>query len=187
MSTLQPAGHEAVQQANAVRGRRKLRGDHRRGLGDHSRAPVGVAGGDPQRGDRRSGGNRGRRRLRPCCADADGTRPCSTCSSSRAPGSAVLKSLAHGTRPANTKIIVFTNYAFPQYRDRSLVARRRLLLRQGARVPPRARSAARAGGRSARDALGAKPSAPEPPRSPSQPSVPRPNARPRRALRKWCL
>jgi DNA-binding NarL/FixJ family response regulator len=35
-------------------------------------------------------------------------------------GLGVLKSLAHGTRPANTKIIVFTNYAFPQYRDRSL-------------------------------------------------------------------
>jgi len=35
-------------------------------------------------------------------------------------GLGVLKSLAHGSRPANTKIIVFTNYAFPQYRDRSL-------------------------------------------------------------------
>jgi DNA-binding NarL/FixJ family response regulator len=35
-------------------------------------------------------------------------------------GLGVLKSLAHGMRPANTKIIVFTNYAFPQYRDRSL-------------------------------------------------------------------
>lgn len=35
-------------------------------------------------------------------------------------GLGVLKSLAHGARPANTKIIVFTNYAFPQYRDRSL-------------------------------------------------------------------
>ena len=36
-------------------------------------------------------------------------------------GLGVLKSLAHGTRPANTKIIVFTNYAFPQYRDRSML------------------------------------------------------------------
>jgi DNA-binding NarL/FixJ family response regulator len=35
-------------------------------------------------------------------------------------GLGVLKQLAHGARPANTKIIVFTNYAFPQYRDRSL-------------------------------------------------------------------
>jgi two-component system, OmpR family, response regulator len=35
-------------------------------------------------------------------------------------GLGVLKSLAHGARPANTKIIVFTNYAFPQYRERSL-------------------------------------------------------------------
>ena len=35
-------------------------------------------------------------------------------------GLRVLKSLAQGTRPANTKIIVFTNYAFPQYRDRSM-------------------------------------------------------------------
>jgi hypothetical protein len=32
----------------------------------------------------------------------------------------VLKALAKGVRPANTKILVFTNYAFPQYRDRSL-------------------------------------------------------------------
>jgi DNA-binding NarL/FixJ family response regulator len=36
-------------------------------------------------------------------------------------GLGVLKSLARGTRPSNTKIIVFTNYAFPQYRDRSML------------------------------------------------------------------
>jgi DNA-binding NarL/FixJ family response regulator len=36
-------------------------------------------------------------------------------------GLGVLKSLAQGARPANTKIIVFTNYAFPQYRDRSML------------------------------------------------------------------
>jgi DNA-binding NarL/FixJ family response regulator len=36
-------------------------------------------------------------------------------------GLGVLKSLAPGARPANAKIIVFTNYAFPQYRDRSLM------------------------------------------------------------------
>jgi len=35
-------------------------------------------------------------------------------------GLGLLKALAQGARPANTKIIVFTNYAFPQYRDRSL-------------------------------------------------------------------
>jgi DNA-binding NarL/FixJ family response regulator len=35
-------------------------------------------------------------------------------------GLGVLKSLGKGTRPPNTRIIVFTNYAFPQYRDRSL-------------------------------------------------------------------
>jgi len=35
-------------------------------------------------------------------------------------GIGVLKKLRQGTRPARTKIIVFTNYAFPQYRDRSL-------------------------------------------------------------------
>ncbi len=35
-------------------------------------------------------------------------------------GLGLLKSLAQGARPAGTKIIVFTNYAFPQYRDRSL-------------------------------------------------------------------
>ena len=34
-------------------------------------------------------------------------------------GLGLLKALAQGTRPPNTKIIVFTNYAFPQYRDRS--------------------------------------------------------------------
>lgn len=36
-------------------------------------------------------------------------------------GLGVLKSLAQGTRTANTKIIVFTNYSFPQYRDRSML------------------------------------------------------------------
>jgi len=35
-------------------------------------------------------------------------------------GLGLLKSLAQGVRPSGTKIIVFTNYAFPQYRDRSL-------------------------------------------------------------------
>jgi two-component system, OmpR family, response regulator len=35
-------------------------------------------------------------------------------------GLGVLKSLAQGARPANTKVIVFTNYAFPQYRNRSM-------------------------------------------------------------------
>lgn len=35
-------------------------------------------------------------------------------------GLGLLKSLAQGSRPQGTKIIVFTNYAFPQYRDRSL-------------------------------------------------------------------
>ena len=33
----------------------------------------------------------------------------------------MLKSLSQGTRPANTTIIVFTNYSFPQYRDRSML------------------------------------------------------------------
>ena len=33
-------------------------------------------------------------------------------------GLGVLKALGERPRPANTKIIVFTNYAFPQYRDR---------------------------------------------------------------------
>ena len=32
----------------------------------------------------------------------------------------MLKALAQGGRPPNTKVIVFTNYAFPQYRERSL-------------------------------------------------------------------
>ena len=36
-------------------------------------------------------------------------------------GLGLLKSLAQGSRPPNTRIIVFTNYAFPQYRDRSLL------------------------------------------------------------------
>ena len=35
-------------------------------------------------------------------------------------GLGVLKALAQGTRPENAKIIVLTNYAFPQYRERSL-------------------------------------------------------------------
>jgi len=35
-------------------------------------------------------------------------------------GLGLLKALAQGVRRPNTKIIVFTNYAFPQYRDRSL-------------------------------------------------------------------
>jgi DNA-binding NarL/FixJ family response regulator len=35
-------------------------------------------------------------------------------------GLGVLKKLKQGGRPSNTKVIVFTNYAFPQYRDRSL-------------------------------------------------------------------
>lgn len=35
-------------------------------------------------------------------------------------GLGVLKALAQGARPDNAKVIVFTNYAFPQYRDRSL-------------------------------------------------------------------
>jgi len=35
-------------------------------------------------------------------------------------GLGVLKALAQGARPENAKVIVFTNYAFPQYRDRSL-------------------------------------------------------------------
>jgi DNA-binding NarL/FixJ family response regulator len=36
-------------------------------------------------------------------------------------GLGLLKSLPPGVRPPNTRIIVFTNYAFPQYRDRSLL------------------------------------------------------------------
>ncbi len=35
-------------------------------------------------------------------------------------GLGVLKTLGQGMRSSKTKIIVFTNYAFPQYRDRSL-------------------------------------------------------------------
>lgn len=35
-------------------------------------------------------------------------------------GLGVLKALSQGARPQHAKIIVFTNYAFPQYRDRSL-------------------------------------------------------------------
>jgi DNA-binding NarL/FixJ family response regulator len=34
-------------------------------------------------------------------------------------GLGVLKKLRQGGRPSHTKVIVFTNYAFPQYRDRS--------------------------------------------------------------------
>ena len=36
-------------------------------------------------------------------------------------GLGVLKVLGKGTRPPHAKIIVFTNYAFPQYRDRSML------------------------------------------------------------------
>ena len=36
-------------------------------------------------------------------------------------GLGLLKSLTEGVRPPNTRIIVLTNYAFPQYRDRSLL------------------------------------------------------------------
>jgi DNA-binding NarL/FixJ family response regulator len=35
-------------------------------------------------------------------------------------GLGVLKKLGPESRPANATVIVFTNYAFPQYRDRSL-------------------------------------------------------------------
>jgi DNA-binding NarL/FixJ family response regulator len=38
----------------------------------------------------------------------------------RGTGLGVLKAMAHGARPPNTTIIVFTNFAFPQYRERSL-------------------------------------------------------------------
>jgi DNA-binding NarL/FixJ family response regulator len=38
----------------------------------------------------------------------------------RGTGLGVLRSLADGGRPAGTCIIVFTNFAFPQYRERSL-------------------------------------------------------------------
>jgi len=36
-------------------------------------------------------------------------------------GLGLLKSLTPTVRPPNTRIIVFTNYAFPQYRDRSML------------------------------------------------------------------
>ena len=36
-------------------------------------------------------------------------------------GLGVLKTVGEGTRPERTKIIVFTNYAFPQYRERSML------------------------------------------------------------------
>jgi DNA-binding NarL/FixJ family response regulator len=35
-------------------------------------------------------------------------------------GLSVLKKLRNEGRPSHSKVIVFTNYAFPQYRDRSL-------------------------------------------------------------------
>jgi DNA-binding NarL/FixJ family response regulator len=35
-------------------------------------------------------------------------------------GLGVLRKLKQGGRPSNSKVIVFTNYAFPQYRDRSM-------------------------------------------------------------------
>ncbi|MEP7330210.1 MAG: response regulator transcription factor [Betaproteobacteria bacterium] len=35
-------------------------------------------------------------------------------------GLGVLKTLSRALRPPNAKIIVFTNYAFPQYRERSM-------------------------------------------------------------------
>lgn len=35
-------------------------------------------------------------------------------------GIGVLKALARGMRPPNTRVIVFTNFSFPQYRERSL-------------------------------------------------------------------
>ena len=35
-------------------------------------------------------------------------------------GLGVLKALAQVPKPAHSKVIVFTNYAFPQYRERSL-------------------------------------------------------------------
>ncbi len=35
-------------------------------------------------------------------------------------GLGVLKALAQGVRPPNATVIVFTNFAFPQYRERSL-------------------------------------------------------------------
>jgi two-component system, OmpR family, response regulator len=36
-------------------------------------------------------------------------------------GLGVLKTVGQHTRPDRTKIIVFTNYAFPQYRERSML------------------------------------------------------------------
>ncbi len=36
-------------------------------------------------------------------------------------GLGVLKTVGQGKRPERTKIIVFTNYAFPQYRERSML------------------------------------------------------------------
>jgi DNA-binding NarL/FixJ family response regulator len=36
-------------------------------------------------------------------------------------GLGVLKTLGDGARPAHAKVIVCTNYAFPQYRDRSML------------------------------------------------------------------
>lgn len=36
-------------------------------------------------------------------------------------GLGLLKALGQDVRPPNTRIIVFTNYAFPQYRDRSML------------------------------------------------------------------
>jgi len=35
-------------------------------------------------------------------------------------GLGVLRKLKQGGRPSQSKVIVFTNYAFPQYRDRSM-------------------------------------------------------------------
>ena len=35
-------------------------------------------------------------------------------------GLGVLRKLKQGGRPSHSKVIVFTNYAFPQYRDRSM-------------------------------------------------------------------
>ncbi len=36
-------------------------------------------------------------------------------------GLGVLKMIGQGSRPTHAKIIVFTNYAFPQYKERSLM------------------------------------------------------------------
>ena len=38
----------------------------------------------------------------------------------RGSGLGVLRAMAEGDRPQRTRIIVFTNFAFPQYRERSL-------------------------------------------------------------------